>query len=241
MQMTCRDRNRLAIQADIFGAVAQGVRNLLCLTGDHQVLGNHPTAKNVYDMDSVQLIQMVKAMRDEGVTAGGEEIEGKVPLFIGGAANPCGDPLGLRVIRLGKMIAAGVDFIQTRCIFDMPRFREYMKKAVDQGLDKKVHILAGVMPLKSACMARHISRSVPGFSVPDALIKRMRSAGRGKRARDEGLRMCAEMIEEVRAIEGVHGVHIMAVEWEEAVQPIVEMAGLLPRPVFPARTQAAGQ
>lgn len=230
MQMTCRDRNRLAIQSDIFGAVAQGVRNLLCLTGDHQSFGNHPTAKNVFDIDSIQLVQMVKRMRDDKVTAGGEEIEGELPIFIGAAANPFGDPFEMRVIRLAKKVAAGADFVQTQCIFDIPRFKEWMKRVVDQGLHEKVHILAGVMPLRSVGAARYINNSVPGISVPDHIIERMRKAGRGKEARAEGRKICAEMIQELRQIEGVHGVHIMAVEWEIAVKSIVEMAGLLPRP-----------
>jgi methylenetetrahydrofolate reductase (NADPH) len=230
MQMTCRDRNRLAIQADIFGAVALGVRNLLCLTGDHQCFGNHPTAKNVYDLDSIQLIRMVRRLRDERLTEGGDEVEGEVPMFIGGAENPFGDPFEMRVIRLAKKVAAGVDFIQTQCIFDMPRFKEWMRRVVDQGLHEKGHILAGIMPLKSAGAARYINSNVAGITVPDEIIKRMSGAGRGQKARDEGMRLSAEMIQQVREIEGVHGVHIMAVEWEDAIRPIVEMAGLLPRP-----------
>ena len=235
MQMTCRDRNRLAIQADVFGAAALGVRNLLCLTGDHQCFGNHPGAKNVYDLDSVQLIRMVARMRDEGITEGGEPIEGEVPLFIGGAANPFGDPFEMRVIRLAKKITAGVDFIQTQCIFDMPRFKEWMRRVVDQGLHEKAYILAGVMPLKSAGAARFINNNVAGISVPDEIIKRLSGAGRGSKARDEGMRLCAGMIQEAREIEGVRGVHIMAVEWEEAIASITEMAGLLPRPVLDAQ------
>jgi methylenetetrahydrofolate reductase (NADPH) len=231
MQMTCRDRNRLAIQADVFGAVALGVRNLLCLTGDHQCFGNHPTAKNVYDLDSIQLIRMIARMRDEGRTEGGEEVDGAVPLFIGGAANPFGDPFEMRVIRLAKKVAAGVDFIQTQCIFDMARFKEWMKRVVDQGLHEKVYILAGIMPLKSAGAARYINSNVAGIYVPEPLVKRMAAAGRGKAAQAEGMKLAAETIQEVREIEGVRGVHIMAVEWEEAIRPIVEMAGLLPRPV----------
>jgi len=232
MQMTCRDRNRLAIQADVFGAAALGVRNLLCLTGDHQCFGNNPTAKNVYDLDSIQLIQMVARMRDQGVIAADVPIEGQVPLFVGGAANPFGDPFDFRVIRLAKKIAAGADFIQTQCIFDLPRFKEFMKRAVDRGLHEKVHILAGVMPLKSAGAARYINNNVAGIYVPDDLVKRMAGAGRGQKAQAEGMKLCAETIQQVREIEGVHGVHIMAVEWEEAIKPIVEMAGLLPRPVL---------
>lgn len=230
MQMTCRDRNRLAIQADVFGAVALGVRNLLCLTGDHQCFGNHVTAKNVYDLDSIQLVRMVTNMRDGGVTAGGDEVEGEVPLFVGAASNPFGDPFELRVIRLAKKVAAGADFIQTQCIFDMSRFKEFMKRVVDQGLHEKTHIMAGVMPLKSAGAARFINSNVAGISVPDSIIRRMSAAGRGKAARAEGRTLCAEMIQEIREIEGVHGVHIMAVEWEIAIESIVRMAGLLPRP-----------
>ncbi|MHB9032419.1 MAG: methylenetetrahydrofolate reductase [Anaerolineae bacterium] len=230
MQMTCRDRNRLAIQADLFGAVALGVRNLLCLTGDHQVFGNHPGSKNVYDLDSVQLIGMTKRLRDEGLTLGGDPVEGAMPLFIGGAANPFGDPFELQVLRVAKKAAAGVQFIQTQCIFDIERFREWMKRIVVLGVAEKVHILAGVMPLKSAGAARYINNNVAGIYVPEALVKRMSAAGKGQKARDEGIKMAAEIIAEVREMPGIHGVHIMAVEWEEVVQPLVTMAGLLPRP-----------
>jgi len=235
MQMTCRDRNRLAMQADIFGAVALGVRNLLCLSGDHQTFGNHPSAKNVYDLDSIQMIQMVKRLRDEGLTAGGDAVEGQVPLLIGGAANPFGDPFEMRIIRLAKKVAAGADFIQTQCVFDVARFKEWMRRVVDLGLHEKVAILAGVMPLKSAAAGRFINANVPGITVPEAIIERLSRAGRGAKAREEGMRLCAETIQELRTIEGVRGVHIMAVEWEEAIRPIAEMAGLLPRPEPPER------
>jgi len=239
MQMTCRDRNRLAIQSDIFGACALGVRNLLCLTGDHQCFGNHATAKNVYDLDSVQLIRVAARMRDERVTEGGDEVEGEVPLFVGGAANPFGDPFEMRVIRLAKKVAAGLDFVQTQCIFDMPRFKEWMKRVVDMGLHEKVHILAGVMPLKSAGAARFMNANVAGITVPSSIIKRMRAAGRGTKSRAEGIKLCAETIQEVREIEGVAGVHIMAVEWEEAIAEITERAELLPRPVLDGDTLGA--
>ncbi|MFH1084255.1 MAG: methylenetetrahydrofolate reductase [Chloroflexota bacterium] len=244
MQLTCRDRNRLAQQADLFGAVALGVRNVLCLTGDHQKFGDHPTAKNVFDLDSPQLIQVVRRMRDEHVTAGGEEIDGPMPLFIGGAANPFGDPFEMRVIRLAKKVAAGMDFVQTQCIFDMARFKEWMRRAVDLGLHEKTAILAGVMPLRSAAAARFINENVPGIHVPDPLVRRRSRAGRGQAARAEGIKLCAEMIHELSQIEGVRGVHIMAVEWEAAVGGIVGQAGLLPRPVLtdapPDPTQAQG-
>jgi methylenetetrahydrofolate reductase (NADPH) len=241
VQMTCRDRNRLAIQADLLGAYALGMRNLLCLTGDHQSFGNHPTAKNVHDLDSVHLIRMVKDMRDDGVFQCGDEIKLGVPrFFIGAAANPFGDPFEFRPYRLAKKVAAGVDFIQTQLIYDMPRFREYMKRVVDMGLHEKVHILAGVGPLKSSGAARYMRDQVPGMIVEDVYVERMLAAIKGipkeeKKARREawrnmGIQICIEQVQEMREIEGVAGVHIMAIEWEEAVRPIVEGAGLLPRP-----------
>lgn len=241
VQMTCRDRNRLAIQADLLGASALGVRNLLCLTGDHQSFGNHPTAKNVHDLDSIQLIQMVKEMRDEGRFQCGDEIKGVVPRFlIGAAINPFADPFEFRPYRLAKKIAAGVDFIQTQIVLDMDRFREFMKRVVDMGLHEKVYILAGIGPLKSAGAARYMRDKVPGMRVADEYVERMQAAVKGipkeeKKARreawrQEGIRIAIEQIQEIKEIEGVAGVHIMAIEWEEAVKPIVEGAGLLPRP-----------
>jgi methylenetetrahydrofolate reductase (NADPH) len=241
VQMTCRDRNRLAIQADLLGAYALGMRNLLCLTGDHQSFGNHPTAKNVHDLDSVQLIRMVKDMRDDGVFQCGDEIKMGLPrFFIGAAANPFGDPFEFRPYRLAKKVAAGVDFIQTQLIYDMPRFRDYMKKAVDMGLHERVHILAGVGPLKSSGAARYMRDQVPGMIVEDVYVERMLAAIKGipkeeKKARREawrnmGIQICIEQVQEMREIEGVAGVHIMAIEWEEAVRPIVDGAGLFPRP-----------
>ena len=233
-QMTCRDRNRIAMQSDILGAHALGIRNLLCLTGDHQKFGNHPTAKNVFDLDSVQLVQMVKMMRDEKKFLCGEEIRNtpKAPLvppkmFIGAAANPFGDPFAFRVVRLAKKIKAGADFVQTQCIYDMERFREWMRQVCDRGLHEQVAILAGVTPFKSAGMARYMRDSVPGMSVPDALVERMRKAEKGS---EEGLKICIEQIEEFKEMEGIAGVHIMAIEWEQKVPEITERAGLLPRP-----------
>ncbi len=240
-QMTCRDRNRLAIQSDLLGASALGVRNLLCLTGDHQSFGNHPTAKNVHDLDSVQLIQMVRVMRDEGRFQCGDPIKGEVPhFFIGAAVNPFADPFDFRPYRLAKKVAAGVDFIQTQIVLDIPRFREYMKRVVDMGLHEKVYILAGIGPLKSAGAARYMRDKVPGMLVAEEYVERMDAAVKNipkedKEARreawqQEGIRIAIEQIQQLREIEGVAGVHIMAIEWEEAVRPIVEGAGLLPRP-----------
>jgi len=229
MQMVVRDRNRIAIQSDIFGAYALGIRNILCLSGDHQKFGNHPTAKNVFDLDSIQLIQTVKKMRDEHKVLGGDEIEGVPAMFIGAAANPFADPFEYRVIRLAKKVAAGVDFIQTQCIYDMDKFERFMQMVRDRGLHKKVHILAGVTPLKSVGMARYMKDKVAGMEVPDEIINRMKSAGKEK-AKEEGLNICVEQIKRLRQIEGVHGIHLMAIEWEEAVHGILERAGLLPRP-----------
>ncbi|MFH1566356.1 MAG: methylenetetrahydrofolate reductase [Gemmatimonadota bacterium] len=236
IQMTCRDRNRIAMQADVLGAYALGLRNLLCLTGDHQKFGNHPTAKNVFDLDSIQLVQMVRIMRDDKIFQCGEEIRNtpKAPvveprLFIGAAANPFGDPFPFRVMRLAKKIHAGADFVQTQCIYDMDRFREWMRQVRDQGLHEKAYIMAGVTPLKSAGMARYMRDEVPGLSVPDALVKRMKDA---EDAVEEGIKICVEQIEEFKQMDGIAGIHLMAIEWEQKVPEIVERAGLLPRPVM---------
>lgn len=246
IQMTCRDRNRLAIQSDLLGAATHGIRNVLCLSGDHQSAGNHPEAKNVHDLDSMQLLRMVRDMRDENRFQCGEEIPGGgPPWFIGAAANPFADPIDLRHYRLAKKVAAGADFVQTQMIFDVPLFRDYMQRVVDMGLHERVAILAGVGPLKSPAMARYMRDKVPGMRVADEYVERMTGAVAGidsddKRARREawqaeGIRICVEQIEQVKEIEGVAGVHIMAIEWEAAVRAIVEGAGLLPRPeVAPA-------
>jgi methylenetetrahydrofolate reductase (NADPH) len=233
IQMTCRDRNRLAIQADLLGAYLNGLHNLLCLTGDHQCFGNHPASKQVYDMDSIQLINMVRDMRDRGVFQNGEEIRaGKkaemLPprFYIGAAANPFAEPLEWRVNRLEKKINAGVDFIQTQCIYDMEIFSRWMRTVVERGLHQRVKILAGVTPIRSLGMAKYMKESVAGVAVPDSLLERI---GAAENPKEEGLAFCAEQIRSFRAMEGVAGVHIMAIEWEKAVHGIVEAAGLLPR------------
>jgi methylenetetrahydrofolate reductase (NADPH) len=229
MQMVCRDRNRIAMQSDLFGAYALGIRNLLCLSGDHQRFGNHPTAKNVFDLDSMQLLQMVKRMRDEKKVLGGDEIEGAPEFFIGAAANPFADPFEFRVIRLGKKASAGADFVQTQCIYDMAKFERWMQMVRDRGLHEKVHILAGVTPLKSVGMARYMKEKVAGMEIPDEIVERMKKAGREK-TKEEGINICVEQIQRLRKIPGVHGIHLMAIEWEEVVHEIVQRAGLLPRP-----------
>jgi methylenetetrahydrofolate reductase (NADPH) len=228
-QMVCRDRNRLAMMADILGVYSLGVKNMLCLSGDHQKFGNHPQSKNVYDIDSMQLIAMVKKMRDEGKFLNDEEIDEPPRMFIGAAANPFADPYEFRVYRLANKIDAGADFIQTQCIYNMPRFRDFMKKAVDMGLTEKAYILAGVTPMKSAGMANYMSKFVPGMDVPEDLIKRLKGVEKGKQA-EEGIKFAIEQIEEFKEMEGVAGVHLMAIEWEHKVPEIAERAKVLPRP-----------
>ncbi len=233
IQMTCRDRNRLAIQADLLGAWALGIRNVLCLSGDHQSFGNHPTAKNVYDIDSVQLIQMVKGMGDSGQFQCGDPIEGESPaFFVGGAANPFGDPFDFRPLRLGKKAKAGAQFIQTQMIYNVPKFAEYMKRVCDLGLHEKVYVMAGVGPIKSLGAARYMASKVPGMDVPDEIVQRMQDAPKEKR-QEEGVQICAEIIQQCREIPGVAGVHIMAIEWEETIPDIIQRTGLFPRPTSP--------
>ena len=229
MQMVARDRNRLAMMSDLFGASALGIKNMLCLSGDHQRFGSHPEAKNVFDIDSIQMIYMVKTMRDEHKVICGDEIEGDFKMFIGAASNPFADPFQYRVHRLAKKIEAGVDFIQTQCIYDMKRFKEFMKQVVDMGLHEKCKILAGVTPLKSVGMARYMATNVSGIIIPEETIGRLRGAGKGNVA-SEGIEIACEQIQELRGIEGIAGIHLMAIEWEQKVPKIVQMAGLLPRP-----------
>jgi 5,10-methylenetetrahydrofolate reductase len=229
MQMVCRDRNRIAIQSDILGAVALGIGNILCLSGDHQKFGNHPTAKGVFDIDSMQLIGAVKTMRDEKKFICGENITGEVPLYIGAVENPFAEPFEFRVTRLAKKVKAGADFIQTQAVYDVPKFAKWMDMVVARGLDRQVHILAGIIPMRSLAMARFMKEYVAGVSVPDEFISRLEKA---KDTKEEGVAIALETIDQIKEIPGVHGIHIMAVGWEEIVPRIVEKAGLLPRPVI---------
>jgi methylenetetrahydrofolate reductase (NADPH) len=229
LQMVTRDRNRIAIQSDILGAAALGINNILCLSGDHQRFGDHPQAKNVYDIDSIQLIQTVKKMRDEGRFLNDEELTKPPQLFIGAAANPFADPFEIRALRLGKKAAAGVEFIQTQCIYNFERFEQWMRQVVDMGLHERVAILAGVTPLKSVGMGKYMKNLVPGMDVPDEVIERLRGVAKEQQAA-EGIKICIESIQRLKEMEGVRGVHIMAIEWEEKVKEIAQGAGLLPRP-----------
>jgi methylenetetrahydrofolate reductase (NADPH) len=228
-QMTTRDRNRIAIQSDIMGATALGVKNILCLTGDHQSFGNQADSKNVHDLDSIQLIDCVRRMRDQGTLLGGEEkVEGEIKLFIGAGENPFGDPFEFRAIRLGKKVAAGADFIQTQCIYDMNRFKEWIKTVQDRGLHEKSHILAGISPLSSErIILQYNKKNLPKINIPEVLIDRITKS---KDPDEEGIRICIEQILELKEIKGIHGIHIMGTEEEKKFAQIVERAGLLPRP-----------
>ncbi|MFO7987736.1 MAG: methylenetetrahydrofolate reductase [Desulfatiglandaceae bacterium] len=229
LQMVVRDRNRIALQSDVLGASAIGIRNLLCLSGDHQSFGNQTQGLGVFDLDSIQFLKTVKTMRDEGTLLGGDPLSVSPDLFVGAAANPFADPLEFRITRLGKKIRAGADFIQTQCIYNVERFASWLSMAEDQGLTEQVYILGGVTPLKSPGMARYMNAKVSGMDIPEGVIKRMEGIPKGKQ-REEGIRICVETISRLRELAGVKGVHIMAIEWEEVVAEIVERAGLLPRP-----------
>lgn len=229
VQMTCRDRNRIALQMDVLGAAALGINNILCLTGDHQMFGNHPMAKGVFDLDSIQLVKIVKDMRDEKKLQCGDAIKVEPRLYIGAAANPFADPFEFRVFRLANKVAAGADFIQTQIIFNVDKFARWMEAVRDKGLHEKVKILAGVAPIKSIGAARYMQKRVPGMDVPEAIIERLKGVPKEDVSK-EGIKVCVDIINQVREIPGVAGIHLMAIEWEEVVHEILEATGLLPRP-----------
>lgn len=228
-QVSCRDRNRIAIQGDILGAAAMGVSNLLCLTGDDVTAGDQPQARRVFDFDSIQLLRTAKIMRDEGLLLSGRKLTVAPRLFLGAAANPFVPPYEWRPMRLAKKVEAGADFIQTQYCFDVPRFREYMARVRDMGLHEKVFILVGVGPLRSETAAEFMRTKVPGVVIPDAILDRLRKTPKAQK-REEGKRICSEIIQQVREIEGISGIHVMAYRQEELVAEIIEEAGLLPRP-----------
>ena len=227
IQITVRDRNRICIQSDVLGAHALGIKNILCLSGDHQKFGNEQGSKGVYDIDSMQLIKSLKDMRDENRFVGGDELEAPISYYLGAVANPFADPFEYRVDRLEKKINAGASFIQTQCIFDLDRFEKWMELVRERGLHKKVAIMGGVTPIKSLGAARYMKNNVSGITIPDELIERLKGAEKKK---EEGLKICIETIQRLQEIEGVAGVHIMAIAWEEIVPEIVERSGLYPRP-----------
>jgi methylenetetrahydrofolate reductase (NADPH) len=229
LQMVTRDRNRIALQSDILGAASFDIANILCLSGDHQSFGDCSRGQNVHDIDSLQLIQTVRQMRDEGKFLGGDPITRPPQMFVGAAENPFADPYEIRVPRLAKKIAAGVEFIQTQCIYNLDKFEDWIGKARDRGLTEQAFILAGLTPMKSVGMARYMKNRVPGMDVPDEIVKRLADTPKDKQA-EEGLKICVESIQRLKEVKGVAGFHIMAIEWEEKVPEIVERAGLYPRP-----------
>ena len=248
MQMTCRDRNRIAMQADLLGAAALGIKNCLCIAGDHQMfsaagkLKGHPGAKNVYDVDTCQLVGIMKKMRDEGLQQGGDKLEVAPKFFVGASWTPMGDPMDFRPYNLKKKVDAGADFIQTQGIYDMELFKAQMEKARNLGLLERTAMLAGIIVPKSAMMLKYMDSSVAGVTVPKSLIERMNKAKATagddkKKARElqeqEGIKITVELIQQALEIPGVKGVHIQAIEWETAMEPIVKAAGLYPRPTFP--------
>ena len=248
MQMTCRDRNRIAIQADLLGAAALGIKNCLCIAGDHQSfsaagkLKGHPGAKNVYDVDSIQLVGILKKMRDESLQEGGDKLEAPPKFFIGAAFTPGGEPMDYRPYRLKKKVDSGADFIQTQGIYDIEMFKSQMEVVRKLGVHERTAILGGIIVPRTAMMLRYMDTSVAGVSVPKELIERMTrvkdAAGddkkKAKAAQEaEGIKIAVELIQQVLEIPGVRGVHIQAIEWESAMPEILKAAGLYPRPTFP--------
>jgi methylenetetrahydrofolate reductase (NADPH) len=227
-QVSCRDRNRIAIQGDLLGAAALGVKNVLCLTGDDVSAGDQPQAKRVFDLDSIQLLRTARIMCDQGVFLSGRKLTTPPSLFLGAAENPFAPPYDWRPLRLAKKVEAGADFIQTQYCFDIPRFRQFMQGVRDLGLHERVFLLAGVGPLRSEKVAEFMRTRVPGVWIPDALVDRLAKTPAKQKA-EEGKRICIELIEEISTIEGVHGVHLMAYRQEETVAEIVQRSGLLQR------------
>ena len=234
MQISCRDRNRIAIQGDILGAAAMGVCNLLCLTGDGVQAGDHPQAKPVFDLGCMSLLALARTLRDEGRFQSGRRLTSPPRVFLGAAENPFAPPHDMRPYRLGKKVEAGAQFIQTQYCFDVPRLREFMAKVEDLGLLDKVFILAGVGPLASAKAAEWMRHHVPGVHIPDAVVKRL---AQSENPKAEGRRLCVELIQEIREIKGVAGVHVMAYRQEEAVAEVISASGVLQGrvPWYPGR------
>jgi len=230
MQLQCRDRNRIALQSDLLGAAALEIPNVLLLTGDHPRFGDHPDAKPVFDLDSIQLIWTARTMREQRKLLSGRDLKPAPDWFIGAVENPFAPPLKWRAERLGKKIAAGAQFCQTQFVYDVNIFGQWMQQVRDLGLDKHCFILAGVGPIKSLRALEHMRQEVPGMYVPDEIVRRLRSVP-AERVAAEGIQVCSEIISEVKAIPGVAGVHVMAFNWEDAIPEILERAGLARRPV----------
>jgi methylenetetrahydrofolate reductase (NADPH) len=238
LQVSCRDRNRIAIQGDLLGAAAMGVRNVLCLTGDGVQNGDHPQARPVFDLDSVSLLRVARMLRDEGRFLSGRPIESPPALFLGASANPFAPPFEYRPVHLQKKIQAGAQFIQTQYCFDLPRLQQFMHAVREDGLDRKAYILVGVGPLRSWKVARWMSEHVPGVVIPESVLGHL-SRTPAPLQREEGKRLCVDLIRQIREIPGVSGIHLMAYRQESLVAEIVEEAGLLPRQV-PVRRAETG-
>ena len=225
MQLTCRDRNRLALQSDLLAAAAMGIPNVLLMTGDHPKFGDHPDGKPVFDLDSVQLLWAARTMRDEGRLLSGRALTGRPGWLIGALENPFAPPVGFRDARLAKKAAAGAEFVQTQFVFDVPAFAGWMAEVADLGVGERCRILAGVGPVRSLRALDHMRTGVPGLHIPGEIDRRLRSVPEGQVA-EEGLRICAEIIEQIREIPGVSGVHVMAPGYEQGIPGILERAGL---------------
>ena len=223
-QISCRDHNRIAIQGNVLGAAALGVANILCLTGDGVQAGDHPEAKPVFDLDSTSLLQIIRLMRDGGRFLSGRKITGPPQVFVGAAENPFAPPYDFRPIRLAKKVAEGAQFIQTQYCYDVPMMARFMARVRDLGLHERCFILAGCGPLASAKAAKWIRANVPGVHIPDAVIARMEGA---KNQRAEGKRICIEIIQQLREMPGIAGVHLMAYKQEESISEIVHESGVL--------------
>ena len=224
MQIACRDKNRIAIQGDVLGAAAMGVENILCLTGDGVQAGDQPGAKPVFDLDSMSLLETIRTMRDDSKFLSGRKLTSPPKVFLGAAVNPFAPPHDFRPIHLGKKIAAGAQFVQTQYCFDVPMFRTFMDKARDLGFLDQVYLLVGVGPLASAKTAKWIRSNVPGIHIPDSVIQRLEGAQDQKK---EGKQICIDIINEVKEIKGVSGIHVMAYRQEEYVAEIVDESGVL--------------
>jgi methylenetetrahydrofolate reductase (NADPH) len=223
IQATTRDRNRIGLQSDILGASGLGLRNILCLTGDHQVFGKDSGAKNVFDLDSVQLIKMVNDMIEQGVLLSGQSMEIPPKMFIGGAAHPFADPFEMQMIKMYKKVEAGARFFQTQAIYNLDKFEYWMEEVRKLDIHKKAYILAGILPTRSAKALRMMKKFVAGMDIPDELIERM---DRAEDKKAEGVKVAVETIERVRNIEGISGIHLMPVAWEEITPVVIEKAGL---------------
>jgi methylenetetrahydrofolate reductase (NADPH) len=240
MQLTVRDRNRLALQADLLGAAALGVRNIVLMSGDDVTAGDHPEARRIYDIDSMQLIEVAVGMRDRGTYLSGRKLHHAPSFLIGAVENPFAPPLEFRPLRLQKKVRAGADFIQTQLVFDLPIFTRFMAMVGDLGLLHKVFIIPSIGIPRSARGARFMKEKVPGLFVPDSLVARMEKTPPAKQA-EEGIQVAVELVRAVREIPGVSGVHLIGIKWEEGVVRVAEAAGLLPRPTLSPLATVGGR